>query len=100
MALDHELSCLCEDHEKARRLSIALKKLPGVVLDMATVQTNMVLFELHRADMTGPQFCQRLADYGIKARVHSEVSIRLVPHRDISFDETDKICAALQDVLA
>ncbi len=99
VALEHELPRLHEDHEKARRLATTLYELPGVVLDMATVQTNMVLFELHRDDMTAPQFCQRLADYGIKATARSEVSIRFVTHRDISFDETDKACAALREVL-
>ena len=65
-------------------------------LDMATVQTNMVLFELHRDDMTAVQFCQRLVDYGIKAAARSEVSIRFVTHRDIRFDDIDKVCSALR----
>ncbi len=100
VALEDELPRLHEDHAKARRLGDVLDQLPGVKLDMATVQTNMVLFELHRDDMTAPQFCQRLAGYGIKAMARSEVSIRLVPHRDISLDDIDKVCAALREVLA
>ena len=100
VALEDELPRLHEDHAKARRLGDALAQLPGVKLDMATVQTNMVLFELHRDDMTAPQFCQRLADYGINARARSAVSIRFVTHRDISFDDIDKVCAALREALA
>ncbi len=99
VALEYELPRLPEDHEKARRVAAALNDLPGVKLDMATVQTNMVLFELRRDDMTAPEFCQRLADYEIKAAAQSEVRVRFVTHRDISFDETDKVCAALREVL-
>lgn len=99
VALEHGLPRLHEDHDKARRLATALNKLPGVKLDMATVQTNMVLFELHRDDMTAAEFCQRLADYDIKAVARSEVQIRFVTHRDISFEETDEVCDALREVL-
>ncbi len=99
VALEHELPRLHEDHEKARRVAATLNELPGVKLDMARVQTNMVLFELYRDDMTAPQFCQQLADYGIEAAARSQVAIRFVTHRDISLDDTDKVCTALQEVL-
>ena len=76
-----------------------LAELPGVRLDLATVQTNMVLFELHRDDMTAAQLCERLAGYGIKAKPRSEVEIRFVLHRDISFNDTERVCVALEEVL-
>ena len=99
VALEHELPRLHEDHDKARRLAARLHDLPGVKLDMATVQTNMVLFELHRDDMTAPELCERLADYDIKTAARSDVEIRFVTHRDITFDDTDKVCTALGDAL-
>lgn len=99
VALQHEVPRLHEDHEKARRLAETLYELPGVQFDMDTVQTNMIIFELHREDMAAPQLCQRLADYGIKAVAQSEVRIRFVTHRDISFEETDTVCGALREVL-
>ena len=100
VALDHELPRLHEDHEKARRLAATLHEMPDVKLDMASVQTNMVRFELHREDMTAPQFCQRLADYDIKAVAHSDACIRFVTHRDISFSEIEQVCEALRQTLA
>jgi threonine aldolase len=46
-ALRHHVSRLSEDHANARRLAEGLCKLPGVVLDPASVETNIVLFELN-----------------------------------------------------
>ncbi len=99
VALEQELPRLHEDHQKARRIAEVLAELPGVRLDLATVQTNMVLFELQRADMTAPQLCERLAEWDIQARARNEVQIRFVLHRDISFKDTEQICVALKDIL-
>ena len=63
------------------------------------MQTNMILFELHREDMTALQLCERLAEYDIKATPRSEVGIRFVLHRDISFSDTEQVCVALEEVL-
>jgi len=99
VALEQELPRLHEDHQKARRVAEVLAELPGVRLDLATVQTNMVLFELHREDMTAPQLCEQLTEYEIKAKARSEVGIRFVLHRDISFGDTEQVCVALEKVL-
>jgi len=47
--LRHHVSRLAEDHANARRLAEGLSKLPGVVLDPASVETNIVIFELNSA---------------------------------------------------
>jgi len=43
-ALEHQRARLAEDHAHARALAEGLAALPGVELDPATVQTNMVIF--------------------------------------------------------
>jgi threonine aldolase len=43
-ALDHHVERLADDHARARRLAEGLAALPGVELDPATVQTNIVIF--------------------------------------------------------
>src|SRR5438094_696877 len=45
-ALDHNVSRLAEDHANARLIGERLAGLSGVTLDLATVQTNIVVFEL------------------------------------------------------
>ncbi|MGH7030145.1 MAG: threonine aldolase family protein, partial [Stellaceae bacterium] len=45
-ALDHNLDRLAEDHANARLLAERLAGLPGVELDLATVQSNIVIFHM------------------------------------------------------
>src|SRR5690606_1992869 len=45
-ALDHHLQRLAEDHAHARLIAERLVGVPGVELDLATVQTNIVVFHL------------------------------------------------------
>ncbi len=99
VALEHELPRLHEDHEKARRLAETLFGLPGVSLDLASVQTNMVFFEVHREDLTAPQLCRHLGDYGVLAVAQNESRIRFVTHRDQSYADIEHVCAALCQIL-
>ena len=48
-ALDHHLERLADDHANARLIAEALGGLPQVDLDLATVQTNIVVFNLREA---------------------------------------------------
>ncbi|MBI5384677.1 MAG: aminotransferase class I/II-fold pyridoxal phosphate-dependent enzyme [Verrucomicrobia bacterium] len=61
-ALEHHRARLAEDHANARALAEGLSKLPGVELDPATVQTNIVVLKVkgtptaalaHRLDAQG-----------------------------------------------
>ena len=45
-ALEHHVDRLAEDHAHARILAEGLAGLPGITLDPATVETNIVVFRL------------------------------------------------------
>ncbi len=45
-ALDHHVGRLAADHDHARRLAEALADTPGAAVDPATVETNIVIFEV------------------------------------------------------
>ncbi|HEX9102048.1 MAG TPA: low-specificity L-threonine aldolase, partial [Polyangia bacterium] len=45
-ALDHNVARLAEDHANARRFAEPLARIPGVVLDPATVETNIIIWDL------------------------------------------------------
>ena len=44
-ALQHHRARLQEDHDHANQLAVGLAQIPGIVLDPASVQTNIVLFQ-------------------------------------------------------
>ncbi len=100
VALEEGIPLLSADHANARRIAETLAALPGVELDLASVQTNIIIFNVCREDITGPELCDRLAQYGIAAAARTLQTIRFVTHRDVSADDTALICRALREVLA
>ncbi len=75
---------LQQDHENARYLAEKIVSLPGIKVDMAKVQTNMVLLDVGGTGGDGASFVKRLEEKGIKASDFGGNAVRLVTHRDVS----------------
>ena len=80
-ALDHHVERLAEDHENARHLAEGLAEIDGIDLDPATVETNIVIFEVD----DGPAWssgsrtawsCRRVGPKRVRAVTHLDVDSR------------------------
>ncbi|MBD3291435.1 MAG: aminotransferase class I/II-fold pyridoxal phosphate-dependent enzyme [Armatimonadia bacterium] len=91
---------LHEDHMHARQIADTLVELPGVSVDLATVQTNIVNLEVRREDVNAPSLCRALETCDILAIPRSDAEIRLVTHKQVTDEDTDRVCKALREVLA
>lgn len=98
-ALDHNIDRLAQDHAHARQIAQTLAACPGVEIDLPSVQTNIMYFDVKRDDLTAPDLCRKLGEQGIAASARSATNIRFVTHLDISDSDTDLICSVLKDVL-
>ncbi len=78
-ALDHNVDRLAEDHVHAQLLARGLAALPGVRLDPADVETNIVIFRVDDA----PGLVQRLVDR-VELQAFDEHRLRAVTHLDVS----------------
>jgi threonine aldolase len=87
---------LSEDHARARRLAEGLAELPGVAVDLAAVQTNMVYLRV--ADAAA--FAQRLEAKGIRVGVLGPQTVRLVTHYQVSDDDVTRTLQTAEGVLA
>jgi threonine aldolase len=85
-------SRLAEDHARAKRLAGAIAGLPGVRFDPASVETNIVLFEV--ADASG--FVARLKEQGVLAAGVSPTAVRLVTHLDVDDRGIDRAIDAIR----
>jgi threonine aldolase len=94
-ALEHHVDRLAEDHENARRLSEGLAGLPGVELDPASVQTNIVIFGVPDA----AELLARVSDR-VELTAVSERSIRAVTHMDVGERDIDSAVSAIADALS
>ncbi|MDJ0781669.1 MAG: low-specificity L-threonine aldolase [Desulfosarcinaceae bacterium] len=89
VALEEMVPRLAEDHENARRLAQGLTAIAGLVVDMATVETNLVYIKVAHATMTAPVLVDRLAEKGLKVLAASREYIRAVPTYHVSTRQID-----------
>ncbi|MCC7388727.1 MAG: aminotransferase class I/II-fold pyridoxal phosphate-dependent enzyme [Phycisphaerales bacterium] len=83
-ALDHHLGRLAEDHANARAFAGRLAETPGVVLDPAGVETNIVYFGIDPAWGTAAAACERCAREGVRMFDTGPGTIRAVMHLHVS----------------
>ncbi len=95
-ALDHNLSRLPIDHANAKLIAARLAKLRRVRLDLATVQTNIVIFHMAEDAPDAASIAARAKEAGVLVSVFGQRKLRAVTHLDV--DET--ACARAADILA
>jgi threonine aldolase len=94
-ALDHNLGRLAEDHDNARLIAEALATSPAVELDLATVQTNIIVFRLRSNGADASAVVARVRNAGVLVNAVGPRSIRAVTHLDV----TREMCARAADIL-
>jgi threonine aldolase len=99
IALEQMVGRLVEDHTNARRLATGLAELPGLEIDPARVQTNIVLFRVTDARFTWQSFLASLRRHDVRMGELGHGRIRAVTHLGITASEIDQAIAAVADVL-
>lgn len=95
-ALEHHVERLADDHANARALAEGLASVPGVRLDPASVETNIVIFEVDDAlALTGT-----LWDAGVQVSPLSLTRIRMVTHLDVDRAGCERAVAVVREALA
>jgi len=95
VALEKGPARLHEDHANARLLAESLSSMPGVSIDLKSVETNIVIFRL-TGGLGAPQLVARLKARNILASAFAPDAIRLVTHLDVG----RAACIATADALA
>ncbi len=96
-ALRHHVKRLADDHTNARRLAAGLAGLPGIVLDPATVETNIVIFEL-RGALDAPAAVAALLARGVRMGAMGPRTIRAVTHLDVNAEQIEHTLKAARAV--
>ena len=89
---------LGEDHARAKRLAEAIAGLPGVVLDPAEVETNIIIFGMSHPRVTIGDFLAELRKRRVLALAPFG-GIRMVTHKDIDDEDVDRAIAAFKEIL-
>ena len=98
-ALDHNLDRLAEDHANARLLAQRLAGLPGVALDLATVQSNIVIFHMAEGAPDAAAIVARAAEAGVLVSAFAARTVRAVTHLDVSREQCRRAADLLAEVI-
>ena len=88
---------LGEGASTASRLAEGLAGLPGVSLDPATVETNIVFFEL-TGEVTAADAVDRLLAHGVRMGALGHRTVRAVTHLDVDAAGIERALAAARAV--
>ena len=98
IALEKMTKRLAEDHATARRVAEGIHGLPGIDLDLACVQTNILRLGFTRPGRGGAEVSAGLRQHGILASAGGPSSMRLVTHHHVTTADADHIVAAFREV--
>ncbi len=91
---------LADDHRRARRLAEGLAALPGLAIDLGTVQTNMVFVGTKGTGMPAAELVERLGAEGVLCLDEARWSVRFVTHLDVDDGDIEETLAVVARALA
>jgi threonine aldolase len=98
IALEEMPARLHEDHANARRMAEQIAGMGGCLIDLETVQTNIVIFRPE--GRTASEVVARLKARGVLCGTASAEEVRFVTHRDVDGAACERAVSALRKVLA
>ncbi len=95
VALESMIDRLADDHRHARLLAEGLLKIPGLAVDLETVESNMVLVDHSGTDMEHDEFMKSLRKAGVLVSSRPPHHVRFVTNRH---HDEDTIAEALERI--
>jgi threonine aldolase len=99
VALTEVAPRLAEDHENARRLADGIAEIPGLTIDPADVETNLVFFGYDAALVDPARFVLELAERGVLIGGASKANVsRACLHHQVTSHDVDAVLMTMREV--
>lgn len=95
-AVEFHLPKLKEDHRRARALAEVIDQCSGLSIDLESVETNILIFEVKNASAT--EAVEKLAGEGIKLVPFGPQTLRATFHFQITDEDLDKVKSAFKQL--
>ncbi len=95
VALEQGPKTIPEAHDNARYLALSLSQIPSIGLDLASVETNIVFFDITATGLTNEEFLGALKESGVLALGLRPGRIRMVTHRDLDRSDCERAVEAI-----
>jgi threonine aldolase len=100
IALEEMTKRLDEDHANARFIAQELAGLPGIKIDPARVQTNIVIFDVTETGMTSAEFSKQCREHGLSVSTANPACVRMVTHHNVSRADCEQAMQLVRQVVA
>ncbi|XP_078166616.1 low-specificity L-threonine aldolase 1-like [Carex rostrata] len=84
VALRDNVHKLADDHRRAKILADGLQQMEYFSVDLNSVESNMVYFDIKNSKISADRLCEVLEERGVITMPYSSTRIRLVLHHQIS----------------
>ena len=99
-ALEHHVERLADDHRHARRLAEGMAGIPGLVVDLDAVESNIVCFQVREeVGRSARDVAAALAARGVSIGALGPRLLRAVTHLDVDAADVDASLAVLREVM-
>jgi threonine aldolase len=98
-ALDHHIERLAEDHANARVIAERLAASKQLLLDLATVQTNILVFGLAPGAPDAATVVARAKERGVLILAFGQRTVRLVTHLDVNRQACERAADILMKIV-
>jgi threonine aldolase len=99
VALEQMVNRLADDHANATSLAQGIAQIPGLGVDLDTVQSDIVIFQVTAEHLTAAQLVAALLERGVKMSAISATRIRAVTHYGIESADIEATLHALTDAM-
>jgi threonine aldolase len=105
VALERMVDRLAEDHANARTLAEALAAMPGLAVDLTSVQTNILIVRIERGDRGSSaaataELVKECAARKVKVHAMGPTAIRCVTHNDVDAEDIRRAVDAFRELTA
>jgi len=99
-ALDHNVERLADDHANARLIGERLAAHDAVALDLAGLETNIVVFHLREGAPDAATVVARAAERDVRVMAFGPRTVRAVTHLDVTRADCERAAEALAAAVA
>ncbi|MEX2237457.1 MAG: low-specificity L-threonine aldolase [Dehalococcoidia bacterium] len=98
VSLESMVDRLADDQANARYLASELSRIPGVRIDPASVQTNIVIWEME--GIPAPEFAHRLREQALLVTTLGPTRLRMVTHYGVERADIEDALQRIQQTVA
>ena len=99
IALEVMTKRLQEDHDNAKYMAQRLQQMPGVSLDMSSVEINMVFFKLDALQQVIDTLPEKMLEQGVKINGIEDGEFRFVTTNDTSREDIDRALDIFESII-